>query len=165
MKAADCLIVIFLSPIVMLELTAGDAVLPAWINGVVSAAAVGVALLLWRDTRDNPLGKRALRETRLREEGRVRGGRSEDRRGVCGHRRGHGEGGGQIRDLPHCHEVRRRGTVRPAAGDQAGGQRLDLRDLPTVRAKTIPEGPRASQTNGSTPGWSGSAPSWPPRRG
>ena len=57
MKAADCLIVIFLSPIVMLELTATETILPAWINGVVSVAAVGVALLLWRDTRENPLEK------------------------------------------------------------------------------------------------------------
>ncbi len=57
MKAADYLIVASLMLIVLLEATAAETVLPAWINGVVSAAAVGVALLLWRDTRDNPMGK------------------------------------------------------------------------------------------------------------
>lgn len=57
MKAADYLIVAALMLIVMLEATAAETVLPAWINGVVSAAAVGVALLLWRDTCDNSMGK------------------------------------------------------------------------------------------------------------
>ncbi len=57
MRTLDYLIVISLSLIVMLELTATETILPAWINGVVSVAAVGVALLLWRDTRENPLEK------------------------------------------------------------------------------------------------------------
>jgi hypothetical protein len=57
MRPSDYLIVGSLSLIVMLELTATETILPAWINGVVSAAAVGVALMLWRDTRENPMGK------------------------------------------------------------------------------------------------------------
>ena len=57
MRPSDYLIVGSLSLIVMLELTATGTVLPAWINGVVSVAAIGVALLLWRDARDNPMGK------------------------------------------------------------------------------------------------------------
>lgn len=57
MRPSDYVIVASLSLIVLMELTATDAVLPAWINAVVSMAAVGVALLLWRDTREENLRK------------------------------------------------------------------------------------------------------------
>ncbi len=57
MRPSDYLVVASLSLIVLMELTAAETVLPAWINAVVSMAAAVVALLLWRDTRGNDLRK------------------------------------------------------------------------------------------------------------
>lgn len=57
MRPADYLVVVSLSFIVVLEMTTTETVLPAWINVVVSTAAAGVALLLWRDTGENKMGK------------------------------------------------------------------------------------------------------------
>jgi len=57
MRPSAYLVVAFLSLIVLMELTAAETVLPAWINAVVSMTAVVVALLLWRDTPGNDLRK------------------------------------------------------------------------------------------------------------
>jgi len=57
MRPSDYLVVASLSLIVLMELTATETVLPAWINAVVSMTAVVVALLLWRDTPGNDLRK------------------------------------------------------------------------------------------------------------
>lgn len=57
MRPSDYVIVASLSLIVLLELTATETVLPAWINAVVSLAAAVTALLLWQDTRGNDLKK------------------------------------------------------------------------------------------------------------
>lgn len=57
MRPSDYLVVASLSLIVLMELTATETVLPAWINAVVSMAAAVVAMLLWRDTRGNDLKK------------------------------------------------------------------------------------------------------------
>lgn len=57
MRPSDYVIAASLSLIVLLELTATEIVLPAWINAVVSLAAALTALLLWQDTRGNDLKK------------------------------------------------------------------------------------------------------------
>lgn len=57
MRPSDYVIVASLSLIVLMELTATETVLPAWVNAVVSMAAAAVALLLWRDTGRNDLRK------------------------------------------------------------------------------------------------------------
>lgn len=57
MRPSDYVIVASLSLIVLMELTATETVLPAWVNAVVPMAAAAVALRLWRDTGGNDLRK------------------------------------------------------------------------------------------------------------
>jgi hypothetical protein len=57
MKPADYLVVASVSFIVLLEATATEAFVPAWMNLIVSAVACVVAWLLALDGREQNMGK------------------------------------------------------------------------------------------------------------